>query len=164
MKKQEPELAQVNQAVLQHLPPKHVEVEIWRADALEVRRGLSSELDEMWSYVRTKRIRAGYGTLEITIQVRCEPMCWDDDRTRSFWNLRHCWSRLALRAISPTAGVPTSGMWRPSSTRWGRHTRRRSEQTHQFTHADQAVGTSDDLFFQDGPYARLGDWAVYQSV
>jgi len=44
----------VNQAVLQHLNPEHVEVEIWRADALEVRRGLSSELDEMWSYVQSK--------------------------------------------------------------------------------------------------------------
>jgi insertion element IS1 protein InsB len=44
----------VNQAVLQHLPPKHVEVEIWRADELEVRRGLSSALDEMWSYGRSK--------------------------------------------------------------------------------------------------------------
>ena len=44
----------MNQAVLQHLPPEHVEVEIWRADALEVRRGLSSELDEMWSYVHSK--------------------------------------------------------------------------------------------------------------
>ena len=29
-------------------------MELWRADALEVRRGLSSELDEMWSYVRSK--------------------------------------------------------------------------------------------------------------
>jgi insertion element IS1 protein InsB len=44
----------VNQAVLQHLHPECVEVEIWRADELEVRRGLSSELDEMWSYVRSK--------------------------------------------------------------------------------------------------------------
>jgi insertion element IS1 protein InsB len=44
----------VNQAVLRHLHPEHVEVEIWRADALEVRRGLSSELDEMWSYVHSK--------------------------------------------------------------------------------------------------------------
>ena len=44
----------MNQAVLQHLHPEHVEVEIWRADALEVRRGLSSELDEMWSYVQSK--------------------------------------------------------------------------------------------------------------
>ena len=40
--------------MLKHVPPEHVEVEIWRADALEVRRGLSSELDEMWSDVRSK--------------------------------------------------------------------------------------------------------------
>jgi insertion element IS1 protein InsB len=40
--------------VLQHLHPEQVEVEIWRADELEVHRGLSSELDEMWSYVRCK--------------------------------------------------------------------------------------------------------------
>ena len=44
----------MNQTVLKHLPPEHVAVEIWRADELEVRRGLSSELDEMWSYVRSK--------------------------------------------------------------------------------------------------------------
>ena len=44
----------MNQAVLKHLPPKHGEGEIWRADELEGRRGLSSELDEMWSYVRSK--------------------------------------------------------------------------------------------------------------
>jgi insertion element IS1 protein InsB len=44
----------MNQAVLQHLPPEHVEVEIGRADALEVRHGLSSELDEMGSYVQSK--------------------------------------------------------------------------------------------------------------
>ena len=31
-----------------------VEVEICRADDLEQRRGLSSELDEMWAYVRQK--------------------------------------------------------------------------------------------------------------
>ena len=54
MKKKAPELAQVNQAVLQPLNPASVEVEIWRADALEVRRGRSSELDEMWSSVRSK--------------------------------------------------------------------------------------------------------------
>ena len=44
----------MNHRALQHLQPEQVEVEIWRADALEVRRGLSSELDEMWSYVRSK--------------------------------------------------------------------------------------------------------------
>jgi insertion element IS1 protein InsB len=44
----------VNHRVLQHLHPAQVEVEIWRADELEVHRGFSSELDEMWSYVRCK--------------------------------------------------------------------------------------------------------------
>jgi len=44
----------VNQSVLQYLHPEQVEVEIGRADALEVRRGLSSERDERWSYVRSK--------------------------------------------------------------------------------------------------------------
>ena len=44
----------MNQAVLKHLPPEQVEVEIWRADELEVCRGLSSELDEMWSFVQAK--------------------------------------------------------------------------------------------------------------
>jgi hypothetical protein len=54
----------VKQAVLKHLPPEHVEVEIWRADELEVHRGLSSELDEMWrATCAAKPIRAGYGTL-----------------------------------------------------------------------------------------------------
>jgi insertion element IS1 protein InsB len=36
------------------LNPEHIEVESWRADELEVRRGLSSELDEMWSLVARK--------------------------------------------------------------------------------------------------------------
>jgi insertion element IS1 protein InsB len=44
----------VNHGVLQHLSPEHVEVEIWRADELDKRRGLTSELDEMWSYVGKK--------------------------------------------------------------------------------------------------------------
>jgi insertion element IS1 protein InsB len=44
----------VNHAVLQHLHPAHVEVEICRAEELDQRRGLTSELDEMWSYVGKK--------------------------------------------------------------------------------------------------------------
>jgi hypothetical protein len=39
---------------LQHLHPEQVEVELSRADELAQRRGLTSELDEMWSYVRSK--------------------------------------------------------------------------------------------------------------
>jgi insertion element IS1 protein InsB len=44
----------VNHAVLQHLHPAHVEVEICRAEELDQRRGLTSELDEMWSDVDKK--------------------------------------------------------------------------------------------------------------
>jgi len=44
----------VNHAVLKHLRPEHMEVEICRADELAQRRGLTSELDEMWSYVGKK--------------------------------------------------------------------------------------------------------------
>ena len=54
LKKKEPELEQVNQAVLTHVDPEQVEVEICRADELAQRRGLTSELDEMWSYVGKK--------------------------------------------------------------------------------------------------------------
>src|SRR5262252_4606993 len=52
--KKAPELQSVNHHVLASVHPAQVEVEIWRADELEVRRGLSSELDEMWSFVRSK--------------------------------------------------------------------------------------------------------------
>ena len=54
LEKKDPEVAQGNQAVVQHLHPPQVEGELGRADALEVRRGRSSELDEMWSSVRSK--------------------------------------------------------------------------------------------------------------
>ena len=54
MKKKEPALHAVNHGVLASLHSAHVEVEIWRTDELEVRRGLSSELDEMWSFVARK--------------------------------------------------------------------------------------------------------------
>jgi insertion element IS1 protein InsB len=44
----------VNQTVLAYVPAEHVEVEICRVDELERHRGLSAELDEMWSYVGKK--------------------------------------------------------------------------------------------------------------
>jgi hypothetical protein len=54
MKKKEPDLPQVNRAVLQSVHPEQGEVEICRAEALEQRRGRTAELDEMWSYVGKK--------------------------------------------------------------------------------------------------------------
>jgi len=44
----------VNQPLLQVLHPEQVEVEICRSEELARRRGLTSELDAMWSYVRSK--------------------------------------------------------------------------------------------------------------
>jgi len=47
-------LQTVNHALLAILNPEQVEVEILRAEELDQRRGLSSELDEMWSFVEFK--------------------------------------------------------------------------------------------------------------
>jgi insertion element IS1 protein InsB len=44
----------VNHALLASVSPEQIEVELWRADELEVRRGLSAELDELWSFVARK--------------------------------------------------------------------------------------------------------------
>jgi insertion element IS1 protein InsB len=44
----------VNHVLLASLNPEQIEVEIWRADELEVHRGWSAELDEMWSFVARK--------------------------------------------------------------------------------------------------------------
>jgi hypothetical protein len=44
----------VHERVLPQRHPAQVEVEIWRADELKVRRGHSAALDEIWSDVRRK--------------------------------------------------------------------------------------------------------------
>ena len=44
----------MNQAVLKHLHPEQVEVGVCRAEELAQCSGLTSELDEMWSYVGKK--------------------------------------------------------------------------------------------------------------
>jgi len=57
MKKTAPDLDQVNHAVLQVLHPDQVEVEVYRSEELDRRRGLTSELDERWSDVRCKGLK-----------------------------------------------------------------------------------------------------------
>ena len=44
----------MNQPLIQLLHPEQIEVEICRSEELDRRRGLTSELDEMWSFVRSK--------------------------------------------------------------------------------------------------------------
>ena len=155
----------MNQSVLQSLHPEQVEVEIWRADELEVRRGLSSELDEMWSYVQSKAhprwlwhaidhhtgkvLAYVFGRRQDTVFLELKALLEPFGITRYF--------------TDGWGGLRAACGGREAHGREGKHTEDR-EQAYQLAHADQAVGTSDDLFFQDGTYARLGDWAVYQSV
>src|SRR5262249_27935774 len=54
IKKKAPALQHVNEPLLQRLHPEQIEVEICRSEELDRRRGLTSELDEMWSFVRSK--------------------------------------------------------------------------------------------------------------
>ena len=53
-KKKGSDLHQVHHAVLQVVKPEHITVEMCRSEALDYRRGLTSELDEMWSFVQSK--------------------------------------------------------------------------------------------------------------
>ena len=82
----------MNQAVLQHLHPTPVEVELWRADALEVRRGLSSELDEMWSYVRSKaHPRWLWPAIDHHTGTVLASVCGRRQDT-AFWELKALWA------------------------------------------------------------------------
>ena len=44
----------MNHVLLAIMNPEQIAVEIWRADELEVRRGVRAALDEMWSFVARK--------------------------------------------------------------------------------------------------------------
>ena len=126
-KKKAPELQQVNQAVLKHLHPEHVEVEICRADELAQRRGLTSELDEMWSYVGKKAeprwlwhaIDHHSGTVLAYVFGRRKDAVF-------LATTSACWSRLVSPAFTPMGGAHTSGTSTQSSITWARRTRRKS--------------------------------------
>ena len=133
----------MNQAVLQYLPPEHVEVEIWRADALEVRRGLSSELDEMWSYVRSK------------VNPR---WLWHAIDHHTGKVLAYVFGRrqddvfLQLKALLAPFGIT-----RFSTDGWGAYERHLDAEQHQ-------VGKEHTVLLQDGTHARSRAWIVHQSL
>ena len=54
MKKKATALQHVHEPLLQSLHPEQVEVEVCRSEKLDRRRGLTSELDDMWSLVRSQ--------------------------------------------------------------------------------------------------------------
>jgi insertion element IS1 protein InsB len=155
----------VNHSVLVTVHPAQVEVEIWRADELEVRRGLSSELDEMWSFV----------------QAKAHPRwLWHAIDHHTGQVLAYVFGRrkdavfLKLQQLLEPFGITkfyTDG-WgayerhidaRATSRGQGEHAENR-EQAHQSPDPHQAVSASYAVLFQDGTDARSGDWAVHQSV
>ena len=155
----------MNQTVLKHLPPEHVEVELWRADALEVRRGLSSELDELWSYVRSK----------------ANPRwLWHAIDHHTGKVLAYVFGRrqdtvfLELKALLEPFGIT-----RYFTDGWGAYERHLAAAQHQVGKAHtqkieskhinlrtriKRLVRRTTLFFQDRTHARLGDWSLYQSV
>ena len=122
--KKEPDLPQMNQALLKHLHPEHVEVEICRVEELAQRRGLTSELDEMWSYMGKK---AEPRWLWHAIDHHSTP-CWcmslDGERMRFFSNSRVYWSHLVSCGFTQMGGTHTSVILTQNSTLLANSTRR----------------------------------------
>ena len=136
--------------MLSVLNPQQVEVEIWRADELEGRRGLSSELDEMGSFVARKR----------------NPRwLWHAIDHHTGRMLAYVFGRrkddivLQLKALLEPFGITTF-----YTDGWGAYERHIDAEKHQSADSDQAFSASYHLLFQDGTDARSGNWALHQSV
>jgi insertion element IS1 protein InsB len=142
----------VNHAVLASLNPEQVEAELWRADELAVRRRLSSELDEIGSYVARKS----------------NPRwLWHGIDHRTGKVLAYVFGRrkdevfLKLTELLEPFGITTY-----DTDGWGAYERHidAEKHQHQSTNADEAVSAPHDLLFEDGTDSRFGNWAVRQSL
>jgi hypothetical protein len=151
--------------VLQVLNPEHVEVEICRAEELDQRRGLTSELDEMWSYVRSKAnprwlwhaidhhsghvLAYVFGRRQDTVFLQLQALLEPFGITKYY--------------TDGLGGLRAAHRHRTASGWQGEHAKNR-EQTYQSTDPDQTVGAPHHLFLQDGAHARSGHWVVHQSL
>src|SRR5262252_3320311 len=124
--KKEPELQPVNHAVLAVLHPEHVEVEIWRADELEVRRGLTSELDEMWSYVHSKANPRGLWHAIDHHTGKVLAYVFGRRQDDVFLQLRQLLAPFGITKFYTDGWGLTSGISMLSNIRWARRTRRKS--------------------------------------
>ena len=132
--------------MLQHLHPAHIEVEFCRAEELAHRRGLTSELDERWSYVGKK----------------AEPRwLWHAIDPQTGTVLAYVFGRrqdevfLQLQVLLAPFGIR-----RFSTDGWGAYERhiapeqhvvgkQHREQTHQSADPDEAARAPHDLLFQN---------------
>ena len=102
----------MNEPLLQVLHPEQVEVEVCRAEELDRRRGLTSELDDMWSYVQSKANQRWLWHAIDHHTGKVLAYVFGRRKDDVFLKLQQ---RLAPLGIS-----------RPSSIRWGRRTPRKS--------------------------------------
>ena len=116
----------MNEVVLQSLHPEQVEVELCRAEELDRRRGLTSELDEMWSYVG-KQSRGGSGMPLIITVGPYWRLSLGDAKMRCFSNGKSSWRLGTSPASLPMAGELTRVISSPRSTRLAKPIRRRSK-------------------------------------
>ena len=142
----------MNHAVLASLNPEQVEAELWRADELAVRRRLSSELDEIGSYVARKS----------------NPRwLWHAIDHHTGKGLAYVFGRrkdevfLKLTELLEPFGITTY-----DTDGWGAYERHidAEKHQHQSTNADEAVSAPHDLLFEDGTDSRFGNWAVRKSL
>ena len=109
--------------------PEQVEVEIWRADELEVRRGLSSELDEMWGFVQAKAHprwlwhAIDHDTGKVLAYV------FNDAKTPSSSSYNSSWSP-CITVLHGRLGRLRADI-DPEQHHVGKETRRKSRQAHQ---------------------------------
>ena len=116
----------MNEPLLQVLHPEQVEVEVCRSEELDRRRGLTSELDEMWSYVRSK---ANPRWLWHAIDHHTgKVLAYVFGRRQDdvFLQLQQLLAPFGITKFSTDAWGPTSGISMLSNIRWGRSTRRKS--------------------------------------
>ena len=139
-------------------------MEICRADELAQRRGLRSELDEMWSYVGKK----------------AEPRwLWHAIDHHSGTVLAYVFGRrkdavfLQLQALLEPFGITrfyTDGWGAyerhidPEQHKSAKSTHRKSRANTSICAPDQASRASHHLLFQNDDDARSGDWPLHQSL
>jgi insertion element IS1 protein InsB len=106
----------VNHAVLAYVKPEQIAVEIRRADELEVHCGLSSELDEMWSYGGRKANprwlwhAIDHHTGKVLAYV------FGRRQDKVFLRLQALLEPFGITRYYTTAGGPMSVMWTLSNT------------------------------------------------
>ena len=154
----------MNHNVLASVHPEQVEVEIWRADELEVCRGLRSELDEMWSFVQAKAHprwlwhAIDHHTGQVLAYV------FGRRKDAGFLKLQQLLEPFGITKFYTDGwgSLRTAYRCQEASRGQGEYAENR-EQAHQSPDSDEAARASHHLLLRRTD-ARSGHWVVHQSV